>query len=305
MDLRQLRYFLAVAEELHFGRAAERLAMTQPPLSQAIQALEAELGVRLFARTKRRVALTPVGREWLAHARRVHEEANGLAGIARRLSRGEAGLLRLAFVSTADYSLLPGMVSGFRERYPAVELALLEMTSDVQIEALLEETVDVGMVIAASHTSLPGTLGYRPLLRESLVAAVPQAWIDEGRDGFTAAELPAKAVRTAPLILFPRRSAPAFHDLVTGYYAAQGIAPPVRQEAIQMQTIISLVAAGMGLALVPHSLQRLQRQGVRYLPLQQAGPVIETGLAWRLDDRSPVLRRFLEMADEMAKEEAV
>ena len=214
-------------------------------------------------------------------------------------------MLRRAFVSTADYSLLPDMVSGFRERYPAVELALLEMTSDLQIEALLEESVDAGMVIAASHAGLPGTLGYRPLLREPLVAAVPQAWIDEGREGFAAAALPAGALRTAPLILFPRRSAPAFHDIVSGYYAAQGIAPTVRQEAIQMQTIISLVAAGMGLALVPHSLQRLQRQGVRYLPLQQAAPVIETGLAWRLDDRSPVLRRFLDMIEERAEREAV
>ncbi|PRH85977.1 LysR family transcriptional regulator [Labrys okinawensis] len=300
MDLRQLRYFLTVAEELHFGRAAERLAMTQPPLSQAIQALEAELGVKLFARTKRHVALTPVGREWLAHARRVFEDASALPEIARRLSRGEAGLLRLAFVSTADYSLLPGLVSLFRDRFPAVELALLEMTSDLQIEALLEEKVDVGMVIASSRTSLPGALDYRPLLREPLVAAVPAAWTEQGRAGFAEPDLPVDALMAAPLILFPRRSAPAFHDIVSGYYAAHGAALPVRQEAIQMQTIISLVAAGMGLALVPRSLQRLQRQGVRYLALRDAAPVIETGLAWRHGDRSPALRRFLDVVEKEA-----
>lgn len=300
MDLRQLRYFLTVAEELHFGRAAERLAMTQPPLSQAIQALEAELGVKLFARTKRHVALTPVGRAWQVHARRVLEDANGLPDMARRLSRGEAGLLRLAFVSTADYSLLPGLVSAFRERYPAVELALTEMTSDLQIEALLEDKVDVGMVIASSRTSLPGALDYRPLLREPLVAAVPEAWIEQGRAGFTGQGLPIDALVAAPLILFPRRSAPSFHDIVSGYYAAHGATLPVKQEAIQMQTIISLVAAGMGLALVPRSLQRLQRQGVRYLALRDAAPVIETGLAWRLEDRAPALRRFLEVAEKEA-----
>lgn len=300
MDLRQLRYFLTVAEELHFGRAAERLAMTQPPLSQAIQALEAELGVRLFVRTKRHVALTPVGREWQLHARRVLEDANALPEIARRLSRGEAGLLRLAFVSTADYSLLPDMVSAFRERHPAVQLALMEMTSDLQVEALLEGTIDVGMVIASSRTSLPAALDYRPLLREPLAAAVPEAWIERRRVGFTGQALPIDALVAAPLILFPRRSAPAFHDLVSGYYAAHGALLPVRQEAIQMQTIISLVSAGMGLALVPQSLRRLQRQGVRYLALRDAAPVIETGLAWRHGDGAPALRRFLDVAEKQA-----
>ncbi|WP_448954210.1 LysR family transcriptional regulator [Labrys neptuniae] len=297
MDLRQLRYFLTVAEELHFGRAAERLAMTQPPLSQAIQGLEAELGVRLFARTKRSVALTPVGRSWLAHARRVFEEAQALPDIARRLQRGEAGLLRLAFVSTADYSLLPDMVSVFRAQFPAVELALLEMTSDLQIEALLEEEIDAGLVIASSRASLPARLDYRPLLREPLIAAVPEAWIGEGRPGFTLQGLLVDALLAAPLILFPRRSAPAFHDIVSGYYAGHGATLPLRQEAIQMQTIISLVAAGMGLALVPQSLQRLQRQGVCYLPLPDDAPLIETGLAWRTDDRAPALRRLLELAE--------
>ncbi|MGO4677105.1 LysR family transcriptional regulator [Bosea sp. 2YAB26] len=296
MDLRQLRHFLSVAEELHFGRAAERLGMTQPPLSQSIQALESELGVQLFVRTKRSVALTPVGQEWLAHARAVLDKAAGLPETARRLSRGELGSLRLAFVSTADYSVLPGMVSRFRQSFPHVAVSLREATSDIQIEAVLTDEIDVGMIIAPDRKALQATLNYRPLLREPLVAAVPEAWIAARRPGFTAETLRAEAIMAAPLILFPRHIAPAFHDIVSGYFAEHGAPLAVHQEAIQMQTIIGLVAAGMGIALVPQSMTNLRRRGAHYLPLQDSAPEIETGLVWRAANSSPTLQRFLEIA---------
>ncbi len=298
MDLRQLRYFATVAEELHFGRAACRLGMTQPPLSQAIQALEQEIGVRLFVRTKRSVELTPAGARWLPCVRQLLDQAAALPGIARRLSRGETGSLTLAFVSTADYSVLPPLVSRYTAAFPGVELALKEETSDVQIELLLDREVDAGLVIPPPQ--LPAALAYLTMLREPLVLAAPEGWVRTGRIACGNGRVALGKVAGEPLILFPRRSAPAFHDLVTGYYAAQGAQPRTGQQAIQMQTVLSLVSAGLGIALVPASLRNLGRSGVRYLDLEGEPPCIETGLAWRRDDASPTVRQLVEIAARMA-----
>jgi DNA-binding transcriptional LysR family regulator len=304
MDLRQLRYFVTVAEELHFGRAAERLAMTQPPLSQQIQALEQELGVALFTRTRRSVALTAAGAQWLPEVRRVLADAAALPELARRLARGETGSLTLTFVSTADYGILPGLLRQFGERHPDVHLQLREATSDVQIEALLNRETDAGLVIPPQPVRFPAMLGYLPLARERLVLAVPEDWRPASRAGqarLRRGEVDLGEAAEAPLILFPRRSAPAFYDIITGCYAAQGLMPRVGQEAIQMQTIVSLVSAGMGVALVPESLRRLRRTGVRYLDLVGGGaPEIETGLVWRHEAMTPALQSFVEIARTMS-----
>nr|WP_209740616.1 LysR family transcriptional regulator [Aureimonas populi] len=296
MDLRQLRHFVTVAEELHFGRAAARLAMTQPPLSQSIRALEEELGVALFLRDKRNVALTPAGAGWLPEARALLASAAGLPELARRLARGERGSLRLAFVSTADYSVLPPLVARFKAAFPDVDLALAEMTSDLQIEALLAETIDAGIVIALPRASLHPALSYRALTSEPLVAAVPRAWLDAGRIALARGRLRVEDAGGEPLIIFPRRIAPVLHDIVTGTFAKAGAAPRIGQEAIQMQTIISLVSAGMGLALVPRSLENLARSGVAYVPLEGDAPQIETGLLWRTQSPSPSVGRLVELA---------
>ncbi|MDQ0314159.1 LysR family transcriptional regulator [Amorphus orientalis] len=296
MNLRQLSQFVAVAEELHFGRAADRLGMTQPPLSQSIQALEEELGVALFARTRRSVALTAVGAEWLPHVRQVLEGAASLPETARRLARGQLGSLRLAFVSIAAYSILPELISSFKAAFPAVDVSLREATSDVQIEALLAGEIDAGLIIP--QTGLQAGLAYRPLLREPLVAAVPQDWVESGRIDCADGRLVFGEVLGEPLILFPRQSAPAFHDIVTSFYALNRAEPAIVQEAIQMQTIIALVAVGLGLALVPRSLMALQRDGVRYLPLAGEAPEIETGLVWRRRDPLPTVAHLVEMAGE-------
>lgn len=304
MDLRQLRYFVTVAEELHFGRAAERLAMTQPPLSQQIRALEDELGVTLFHRTQRSVALTPVGARWLVEVRRVLADAAALPALAQRLARGEVGSLSLSFVSTADYGILPAVLRHFREARPDVQLQLREATSDVQIEALLAGEVDAGVVIAHHAGSVPGELEYRPLVRERLVLAVPTSRAAQW--GVAAGQPIALADAAAePLIIFPRRSAPALYDIITGYHAAHGggdASARIGQEAIQMQTIVSLVSAEMGVALVPASLCNLQRTGVVYLELAAPSPFIETGLVWRRDAASPVLPWFVASAEAVARQ---
>ena len=296
MDLRQLRYFVTVAEELHFGHAAERLHMTQPPLSQAIQALERELGVRLFARTKRKVALTPVGAQWLSHVRRLLDDAAGLPGIAERLSRGETGSLSVAFVTTADYSLLPPLIRRYKEKFPEVQISLREATSDIQIEALLNGEIHAGLIVPPPRAALHPSLAYRPMLFEPLVAVVPETWIATGRLAETATGLDFSEVVDEPLIMTPRRTAPMYHDIVTAYYTLHGAKPWIGQEAIQMQTIISLVSAGLGIALVPQSLRNLGRTGIRYLSLMEKAPHLETGLVWRRDDRSPTVTHFIQMA---------
>ena len=298
VDVRQLRHFVAVAETLHFGRAAERLGMTQPPLSQSIMALEREVGEALFARTKRRVALTPFAELWLPHVKRALEGLQALPEVARRLRDGERGRLELAFVSTADYSILPALVRRYAALYPDVEVALTEATSDVQIASLLEGRGHAGIIIPPAHGTLPPALAQHKLVSEPLIAAVPESWLKDGRITLRDGKLAAGAAVAAPLIVFPRRVAPAFYDLVMDYFTSRGAHAQVAQEAIQMQTIISLVSAGMGIALVPASLRNLARTGVRYVDLKEKSPQLDTVMVWRRDDSTPALQKFLDVAVE-------
>ncbi|MET0336590.1 MAG: LysR family transcriptional regulator [Caulobacter sp.] len=289
IETRQLRHFAAVADTLHFGRAAERLRMTQPPLSQSIMALEKTLGVPLFVRTKRSVRLTPFGEQWLPQVEAALAALDALPHSAHRLRSGMSGHLSLSFVSTADYSVLPDLVRRYAKAFPDVEIRLVEATSDVQIPAIVAGERHAGIIIPPHDRVLPEPLAYRRLVSEPLMAAVPAAWIGDDI-------LPQEAILDAPLILFPRTVAPAFHDLVTSYFAAHGRPVQIVQEAIQMQTIISLVSAGLGIALVPASLRNLARAGVRYVELQNP-PVLETGVAWRRDDDTPTLREMLQLLD--------
>ncbi|HZW11870.1 MAG TPA: LysR substrate-binding domain-containing protein [Noviherbaspirillum sp.] len=291
IELRQLRYFVAVAEESHFGRAAVRLHMTQPPLSQTIQSLEAALGTPLFVRTKRSVALTPAGAALLPEARRILQQAGALPDLARRAASGESGLLSLSFVSTADYSVLPPLLREFRERFPQVQIELREATSDVQLEDLMQGRIDAGLLIPPLHDKAKAELDYMTVLSEPLVLAAPHG--TKALRGKETVSL--KSVADMPLIIFPRRIAPAFHDAILGCFRDAGLTPRIGQEAIQMQTIVGLVSAGMGIALVPQSVSNLKRPGVEYKPLSDRATTVETGLAWRRDNQSPVLHTFLEL----------
>ena len=300
MDTRQLKHFVAVAETLHFGRAAARLGMTQPPLSQSILALERSLGVQLFVRTKRSVALTPLGEQWLCAVRATLAGLDELPHFARQLKDGIIGRLAISFVSIADYSVLPVLVRRYASQFPDVEITLTEATSDVQIAELLDGKGHVGIVIAPSG-GMPQALDYRRLIVEPLIAAVPETWIMEGKIDLFDGRIPASVVVEAPAISFPSPIAPAFHALVATFYAAHGGRAGVAQQAIQMQTIISLVSAGMGIALVPASLRNLARTGVRYFDLIEPPPMLETGLAWRRADTTPTLSRFLDLASDFER----
>ncbi|MFL6672069.1 MAG: LysR family transcriptional regulator [Massilia sp.] len=291
LELRQLRYFVTVAEELHFGRAAERLHMTQPPLSQTIAALEDMLGVPLFLRNRRQVELTPAGAALLPEARRLLAGAAELPELVRRAAAGEAGRLSLAFVTSADYNVLPPFLRAYRAAFPRVAIALQEATSDLQVEDLLRGRIDAGLLIPPLPDKARAELDYMKVLEEPLILCAP-AGLEalRGAGPVRLQELP-----PLPLVIFPRRSSPALHDAILSCFRDAGVTPAIGQEAIQMQTIVSLVSGGMGLALVPQSVSNLMRPGVEYRALAGPTPLVETGLAWRRDNASPVLQGFLEL----------
>ncbi len=289
VELRQLRYFVAVAEEMHFGRAARRLHMTQPPLSQAIQALEAQLGTPLFSRTRRSVALTAAGQTLLPEVQRLLQQVEGLASLAQSAAAGESGRLSIAFVPMADYSLLPTALREFRTALPSVHLDLQEATTDIQIELLASGRIDIGFLLPPLPDKLKAEVDYLPLTSEPLVLALPEG------TATTKTRMSLKRCADLPLIIFPRRMSPAFHDQILACLRDAGLSPRIGQEAIQMQTIVSLVSAGMGFALVPQSVSNMKRPGVEYRVMQEISPWVEIGLAWRRDNTSPVLSAFLEL----------
>ncbi len=289
IELRQLRYFATVAEELHFGHAAEKLHMTQPPLSQAIAALEEQLGAPLFLRSRRHVTLTAAGAALLPEARRMLAQATELPELVRRAAAGETGRIALAFVTSADYSVLPSFLLRYREAYPQVQLVLQEATSDVQVDDLLHQRVDAGLLIPPLPDKARDQLDYLKVLEEPLILCAPAGLL--ARPG----PVRLQDVPRLPLVIFPRPISPALHDAILSCFRAAGITPDIGQEAIQMQTIVSLVSAGMGLALVPQSVSNLMRPGVEYRALADPTPLVETGLAWRRDNASPVLRGFIEL----------
>lgn len=285
MELRHLRYFIAVAEELHFGRAAEKLHMAQPPLSQQIRQLEAELGFPLFYRTKRSVRLTEAGQTFLKEAYRLLQQLDQAVQVGRLTHRGELGQLVLGFVSSAAYNVLPQLLQRFRAAVPAVKLTLRELTTDQQIQRLREGRIDLGLLRPPIEDP---DLAQRLLLQEPFVLAVPEA-----HPLAQEPEIPLAKIANEPFILFPRPLAPGLYDQIISLCQQAQFSPNVAQEAVQMQTIVSLVAAEMGIALVPASLQNLQRTGVEYRTLQEPTPKAAIALVWRRQDPSPTVQRFL------------
>jgi DNA-binding transcriptional LysR family regulator len=297
MEMRHLRYFVTVAEELHFGRAAEKLHMSQPPLSIQIRALEDELGVVLLHRTQRHVSLTHAGHAFLQEARKILAQIEQAVLTTRRAGRGEIGELAIGFISVADYNVLPVVLRDFRSQFPLVNLNLRESTTDVQLQDLAAGRIDVGFVLPP--VSAPG-IESESILCEPLVAALPQRHRFAAKRG----PLALSALSGSPFILFPRRMAPGLYDAIVSFCRAAGFSPQVEQEAIQMQTIGSLVSAEMGVALIPQSLTNLQRTGVVYKPLRERSPMTEIHVAWRKGDDLPALKLFLELARQNTRQGA-
>ena len=277
-DLRQLRHFVAVAERLHFGRAAAALHISQPPLSRSIRDLETRVGATLLARTRRRVELTPEGARFLEEARRILAQLERAVQDVGSMATGTGGRLRLGFVSLADYGVLPGLLKNFKAARPGIELALREMLSPDQVAALAAGELDFGLLLPpVADTELEHVV----VQRERFVAALPARHRLARSVGKKTGRIAVRDLADDAFVMAPRGIAPGLHDIVAALAASAGFAPRVAQEAIQMQTVVSLVSSGLGVALVPASVANLGRRGVVYREIADSHPRLDVWLAWR------------------------
>ena len=291
MELRHLRYFIAVAEELSFTRAAARLYIAQPALSQQIQQLEQEMNVRLFNRTKRKVELTGPGEAFLHEARETLAKAADAVDAARRAARGETGKLAVGFIGSAAFGALPQILRAFHEAYPDIAVRLHQMTTIGQLEGLLNGAIDIGFVCMPIDRRYDKRLNCEPVWRDELLLACA--------DNHWAARLTVVALpdlKNESFVMWPRHQSPGFYDHLMSYFRNAGFTPRVIQEIVQQPTIVSMVAAGIGVSVVLGSMQSLRRLGVIFRPLK-GSPYVDVGMVWRRDDEQlPSLSRFRDVS---------
>jgi DNA-binding transcriptional LysR family regulator len=290
MELRHLRYFIAVAEELHFGRAAQVLGISQPPLSQQIQALEQEIGARLFERTNRRVELSEAGRLFLQEARLVLAQVDKAADVARRAQLGELGELKIGFTSSAPFnSSIPQAIFAFRQAFPAVHLNLQEMSSTEVAESLVDESIQVGLM---RPLPLPDSLNVVELMREPLVAVLNAGHplVEGSERGLHLAQLAEE-----PFVFFPRTYGSGLYAQLLNLARDAGFSPHFAQEAGEAMTIIGLVAAGLGVSVLPASYQRIRIDGVVYRTLLDQEAVTAVWLVQRKGQQTPMAKAFVEL----------
>jgi DNA-binding transcriptional LysR family regulator len=297
-DFRQLRYFVAVAEELSFTRAALRLHLSQPPLSQQIQALEQDLGVRLLERTKRHVALTEPGRIFLEQARQILAKADEARSEVTAAAAGYSGQLRLAYtVSVSFHPALPQALLHYGQTAPNVRLKLSEMYTEPQFAALLAGEIDVGFVRDEPvHAVDARDLRFDVIDREPLLLALPAGHSLAKRSSLRLAEVAVDA-----FVSQPREIAATLYDRLVKLAATAGFQPTIAQHAQQINGLLALVAAGLGLALVPASMRTVQLAGISYVTLEDSDAYLLLAVASRAGDRSPALQQFLAtVADTLA-----
>lgn len=260
IELRHLRYFVAVAEELHFGRAAARLNISQPPLSQQIQILEAQVGAKLLARTNRSVSLTAAGAQFLADSRQILSQVDAAAIRAARLHHGETGELRIGFTSSAPFiKPVSDSLSQFRKDFPDVHLQTLEINTRAQIAPLNEGALELGLM---RNTPLPDTLDWQLILREPLMAMVHHENPLAARPAISLREL-----ADQPFVFFDPHVGTGLYDDILGLLHRYGVQPRIAQEVGEAMTIIGLVAAGLGVSILPASFKRIQLNEMRWVPI--------------------------------------
>ncbi len=292
MELRHLRYFVAVAEELHFGRAAARLSIVQPSLSQQIRQLEDELGFPLLRRTRRSVELTDAGKAFLTAAQHVLAEVQEAKRIAQRAYRGEVGRLVVGYISSSTYDLLPLILRAYRERFPHIEVALRELTTQEQVRALEEERIHVGLLRLPISTAM---IRVDVVGREPIVCVLPEEHPLAAHE-----RIPVSMLADEPFVLQPPQRGSGYYVQLMRLCLASGFSPNVIQEVSEMHTIVSLVAAGMGVSLVPLSTQNIRSQGVVYRELEGGTIMTEMAVAWKRDVHSAIIQNFLAVAREIA-----
>ena len=288
MELRHLRYFVAVAEECHFGRAAQRLHIAQPPLSQQIKQLETELGVQLLTRSTRRVDLTPAGAQYLERARSILANVDAARDEAQLIRDGRMGRVTIGFTGSATYELLPGMSRMLRTELPGLELDLRgELLTPSQVTGLVDGTLDIGFL--RPPVQVP-EVEVRPLRREPLVVVLPETHPQAGQAQVALADLAEE-----PFITYPSQHRSVVHDAVLDACQTAGFTPRATEVA-ETSTLVSFVAAGLGVALVPESVQHLRITGAVYRPLAGTSPTVELAVATRRDETSPAVRQVLTVA---------
>lgn len=292
MELRHLHYFIAVAEELHFSRAASRLKMAQPPLSQQIQNLEAEIGAPLFYRTKRQVALTEAGRVFLEKAYQIIADVQKACVAARNTQQGKQGCLIVGFTGIATFNMLPRLIPAYRAMYPLVELNLRQLGTTEQARALLQEELQVGILCLPVITA---ELNFEVVYRDTFVVALPQ-----NHQLAACQSVDVRQLAPDSFIMTTRKVGEGYHDGIINICRHAGFEPRISQEVHELQTSVSLVAAGMGIALLPGSIQKLNIKGVLYRPLTNAIPPLETAIAWHKNEKSPRVENFLALARSVA-----
>ncbi len=289
MNLRRLSYFSVLAEELHFGRAAERIGIAQPALSQQIRRLETEVGTELFRRDRREVRLSPAGEAFRPHASRALAEADGAAEAARAAAGGEVGHLHVGFIETAAGTVIPRAVRRFRAERPGVGLSLHEMGVAPQLEALRAGRLDVAVVRPPVDSA---ELLLEEISVEGLVAAIPsfhrlapREWLD------------ARSLAREPLVALARDVVPGLYDQILLLMQEAGGTGRIAQEATSIQAVLGLVAAGLGIAVLPDSVRSLSRDGVGFTSIRSAQRSTMIGV-YRHDDDSPLIHAFLDAAKE-------
>ncbi len=293
MELRHLRYFIAVAEELHFGRAAKRLCIAQQPLSRQIRNLEDELGVQLFHRTKRTVRLTEVGQIFLTEARQTLIQAEQAILLAKQASKGEMGGITVGFTGSALNTILPKAIRKFKDNYPKVQITLERLQTNGQVEALHSGQIHLGLL----HPPIDDDrLILETIHREKLVVALPNTH-SLAADEFS--EISLKQLANEAFILFPRHVGSVLYDQIIGLFQQAGFSPNIVQEAIPQQTILGLVSAGIGISLIHTSVGSLGQSGVVLKNLVEPTPELELAAAWSPDVTNPVLPFFLKVIREV------
>ncbi|MGZ0876156.1 LysR family transcriptional regulator [Priestia megaterium] len=285
MELRQLQYFIAVAEELNFSRAAERVKITQPPLSLQIQNLEKELDIVLFYRNKRQVKLTDAGKLFYTEVCKIFNHLERAVEDAKRTQHGEIGTIRVGFVGSATYDILPSILREFRNLYSEVEVHLFEMSTPMQLEALHEGEIDIGVLRPPVNDEI---------IHTEIVSTVPCVLaVPKQHPLLKIKNVSLSDLKTYPFVMLSRKTWSNLYDEILGLCN-----PIIQQEALEFQTVIGLVAAKLGIAVVPQSAVNLHTQDVVYLDLDDQLPVASMGIAWRQKDQSPLVQSFIQLARE-------
>lgn len=293
MDMKRLRYFVAVAEELHFGRAAEQLGIAQPPLSRQIAQLEKELEASLFDRSRAQVRLTQAGKLLLERATKILTEYNETCLEIKRMGQGAMGRLRIAFVGSATHGLFPTLIKSFRANYPRVNLALWSMNNAEMHRSLIKREID----IAISRPQIDNEeIHNKILFHEPLILAVPDSLSLERGKQPVLFELADET-----FILYPEFPRPSFAYYIISVCSDAGFEPSSRAYTMDYQTAISLVSVGVGVSLVPKSVATTKRNGVRFVDYQGPNPGTALSISYRRDNRDPMIMNFINVAQKLTR----